>query len=128
VAITHEDKVLLVKTLVGNGKWKMPGGGIRKGETPQDCASREILEETGLKVTPVELEPLGESVYRSNGFSFKCYRYGIELKSPKKPVIITKEIAEAQWMPIDSLNANNCDTEVIRLLEAWSDLHRRVRM
>ena len=32
------------------GQWIGVGGKLEKGETPQECAVREILEETGLRV------------------------------------------------------------------------------
>ena len=32
------------------GKWIGVGGKLEKGETPQECAVREIFEETGLQV------------------------------------------------------------------------------
>ena len=35
---------------INNGKWIGVGGKLEKGETPQECAVREILEETGLRV------------------------------------------------------------------------------
>ena len=38
---------------VHEGKWIGVGGKLERGETPQECAAREILEETGLKATPV---------------------------------------------------------------------------
>lgn len=35
--------------------WRPPSGGIEPGETPAECAARELLEETGLSLT---LEPV----------------------------------------------------------------------
>ncbi|MBF0777797.1 NUDIX hydrolase [Streptococcus cuniculi] len=35
------------------GKWIGVGGKLEKGETPQECAVREIFEETGLQAKPV---------------------------------------------------------------------------
>ena len=36
--------------LFGAGKWNAPGGKLQPKETAEQCASREVYEETGLKV------------------------------------------------------------------------------
>ncbi len=38
-----------------SGEWQLPQGGIEHGESPQDAAWRELVEETGLGRTDVSL-------------------------------------------------------------------------
>jgi 8-oxo-dGTP diphosphatase len=38
------------------GKWNAPGGKIEAGETPEECAAREVLEETGLTVNNLQMK------------------------------------------------------------------------
>lgn len=52
--IKKDGKVLLIrksKELFGGGKWNVPGGKLRAGEDPEQCAIREVFEETGLKIS-----------------------------------------------------------------------------
>ncbi len=46
-------RLLLKKANRGTslGKWNAPGGKTEPGESPEDCARREVLEETGLRVS-----------------------------------------------------------------------------
>ena len=45
------------------GTWEFPGGKIEAGETPQQAAIRECLEETGLHVQVVGQYPLVQHTY-----------------------------------------------------------------
>ena len=48
-------KILMVKRTDGQG-WAFPGGRIEEGESPETCAMREFLEETGFRlgrITPL---------------------------------------------------------------------------
>ena len=52
VCIKRENKVLLGKrkNAHGEGDWSFPGGHLEYKESWEECAEREILEETGLKI------------------------------------------------------------------------------
>ncbi len=53
VVIIRDERILLVKRRnePGRGKWAIPGGVVRVGESLESAAIREIKEETNLKVT-----------------------------------------------------------------------------
>ncbi|MFI9244179.1 NUDIX hydrolase [Streptomyces sp. NPDC053086] len=65
--ITDGDKVLMVRRRVKEGElsWQFPAGGIEDGETPEEAAVRETLEETGLKVEAASL--IGQRVHPKTG-------------------------------------------------------------
>lgn len=51
VLIVSEERqrtVLVMSTERTNPKWRLPGGGIVAGETPEEAGAREVEEETGI--------------------------------------------------------------------------------
>lgn len=47
----------------GSGCWSAPGGHLEFGESPQECARREVLEETGLKLGDIVRGPWVNDVF-----------------------------------------------------------------
>ncbi len=65
VLIFRESKLLLGrrKGSHGDGCWSAPGGHLEFGESPEECARREVLEETGLKLGQVTRGPWVNDVF-----------------------------------------------------------------
>ena len=56
--VIYENKILLINRNKPPfmGLWNAVGGHIEQGETPEQCAVREIKEESGITVKSVELQ------------------------------------------------------------------------
>jgi len=48
--LTHGDRLLLVRHTYGDREWDLPGGSVKRNETPAAAARREMLEELGISV------------------------------------------------------------------------------
>jgi 8-oxo-dGTP pyrophosphatase MutT (NUDIX family) len=51
----ERNRVLLQQRIHPRGKWAFPGGLMELGESAEDTARREVLEETGLEVGELRL-------------------------------------------------------------------------
>jgi ADP-ribose pyrophosphatase YjhB (NUDIX family) len=49
------------------GRWVVPGGTVELGETLEEALVREIAEETGLQVEPVEILTVFDRIDREGG-------------------------------------------------------------
>ncbi|MBO0813383.1 MAG: NUDIX domain-containing protein [Microlunatus sp.] len=64
--LRRSDRVLLSRRAgvsYSDGRWGLPGGHVEDGETMATAASRETLEEVGVRTDPAELVPVGMSRY-----------------------------------------------------------------
>jgi len=76
--------------------WSLPKGRLDKGESPEEAARRETMEETG--VIAGELDSLGFVVYRHK----KKRVHGFCGEAPRdKPSCASWEIDQAQFYPLD---------------------------
>ncbi|KAI9741054.1 MAG: Nudix hydrolase 15, mitochondrial [Cirrosporium novae-zelandiae] len=63
----------------GAGTWAIPGGHLEFGESFEECAAREVLEETGLVVRNVKFLTATNSVFREEGKHYVTIFVGCEI-------------------------------------------------
>ncbi len=113
-AIFYKNELLVVQPWLSNGKWGLPGGGIKFGESPIDGVIREVYEETNIKFDNKKCQNLGEFIYTSSGLRFKYQLFGVTLT--KKPEVSRQvgEIIDIAWINIDKINPNNSSSDVLK--------------
>jgi len=102
--VTHEEKVLLVKVAYGHRGWILPGGYVRPTETIGDAVRREVLEETGLVVEPLELVSVRSRITEGRNDLYATFLVkvvGGELKPDGK------EILEARYFTLAEMEDRN---------------------
>lgn len=106
VVITRdsEPKVLLIQR--GNepfkGQWAFPGGFMNMDETTEQCAIRELEEETGLKVTDIQQIGAYSKVDRDPRGRTVTVAY-LAIIDKVEAVKGLDDAAKAQWFSLSSL-------------------------
>ncbi|WP_281646588.1 8-oxo-dGTP diphosphatase [Parendozoicomonas sp. Alg238-R29] len=101
VFVVKDGQILLIrkKRGLGAGKINGPGGKLEPGETPEQCATREVQEE--LHITPHNLTYHGENLFQFvNGYSIHVHVYttGSFEGTPTET-----EEAIPVWFPVDAI-------------------------
>jgi 8-oxo-dGTP pyrophosphatase MutT (NUDIX family) len=112
IAVFCGNELLVVKPWLGNGKWSLPGGGVRNGETSIDAVLRELKEETGIELRKEDVRYGTRRTYRQNGLRFTYDLYSVTIRRKPTLHIQRREIIAAQWVPRSHLHTHNANDDV----------------
>ena len=122
VFILNERNELLLIQRADNGLWALPGGYQELGETPQECAIRECLEETGFNVEILDLIGVFSSLkYELKNYPVKdieiCHLFflGKVISGKEMTSVESKTIS---WFPENALPQLS-DGHEIRINYGW---------
>jgi ADP-ribose pyrophosphatase YjhB (NUDIX family) len=106
--VLRGNKILLVKHKQDNDEWFCsPGGGIEKGETPEQAALRELQEECNVTGTIIKKTSVYVDPYDDKNF-FYTYHVDIGEQTPSlgfDPEFTENPIlTEVRWMTLDELS------------------------
>jgi len=100
-------------------KWDLPKGALKKRESPEEGAMREVIEETGITGLKIEKKlPNTRHVYVIDGIKHMKKTYWFLMTAPEKQELIPQteeDITEVVWLEREK--------SVVALKESYRSLH-----
>ncbi|GAB3666638.1 NUDIX domain-containing protein [Actinocorallia lasiicapitis] len=120
IVLREDGRVLAIKR-EDDGRWVPPGGVLELSESPEEGVIREVLEETGVKVTPLHLT----GVYKNMRLgvvtlAFLC----APIEGTAHP---TPEATEVAWLTPADASRLMPEARAARVLDALSPTAPHVR-
>ncbi len=99
------------------GDYKLPGGGIKGGETHMEALKREVQEESGLTIGEIikelgliieykEARDTGYDIFKMNSYYYKCQAKG-KMEKPKLDEYEVKLGFSPVWVHLDNVLEKN---------------------
>ena len=125
VIVTNElGEILLVRGIISHrGWWTLPGGGVNRREEWAEAASRELYEETGLKMPADEFIYVRTVEKGELGLSFTAPLFHVVVPKRRLPrdLFNPSEIADVGWF-----DTGNLPKPVTLLAQAAADECKRL--
>jgi len=109
VMIIKDGKILLGKRRAehGHGTWCPPGGHLEYGESFEECAARETMEEAGIKIGNVQFSTITNDVFEESGKHYITIHMLAEHICDKEPCpMIPDEVEKWGWFDWDEMPEN----------------------
>ena len=120
----RDGRILLIRRL---GKWDLPKGKAKKGESLQETAIREVMEECGLKTSPKITAGLAHTyhTYYRDGVHVLKHTAWFAMRYDGKDDTLypqfEEDITEAVWLPGNQLGMvlQNTYESIRQVLDRW---------
>ena len=131
--IVQDGKVLmgLRKGAHGTGTWSFPGGHLEYGETPEICAVRETLEETGMRVEAIGSIGFTNDIFEEEGKQYVTLFIRARIVSGEPRVMEPEKCERWEWFLWDEMPENiflpirHLKERRVNIANSISNLNRR---
>lgn len=124
MTVNRKGEILLTQRVpekTSGGKWECSGGCAISGETSREAAVRELREETGLIVTPDEIDVEWTLTTDSMLRDFYIVTKDARLESLKLQIT---EVCAAKWVSFDRLEEMVHTGQTTRTVAKWMENRR----
>ncbi|OQQ04652.1 nucleotide triphosphate diphosphatase NUDT15 [Vibrio campbellii] len=103
--ILRDGAILLGERIGSHGAntWATPGGHLELGESIEDCAKREVLEETGLIVDSIEKFTFTNDIFEKEGKHYVTLFVVASSASGEPQVTEPDKCKQWKWCRLDDL-------------------------
>jgi 8-oxo-dGTP diphosphatase len=105
VCVVKDGKVLLGKRLNshGNGCWSFPGGHLEMYETWEQCAEREVLEETGIRIKNIRFAGVTNDLFIEERKHYITLFMMADFETGELKIMEPEKCSEWNWFSWDRL-------------------------
>ena len=105
VFVKKDGKILVGKRKGshGAGTWALPGGHLEPGESFDTCCKREVLEETGLRITNIIPVVFTNDVFQEEGLHYITLFFKGEYESGEAIVAEPRQCEEWRWVSMNNI-------------------------
>ena len=105
VIIIKDQKILLGKrkNSHGEGAWCCPGGHLEFGETWEQCAIRETMEETGIKIKNIRFGTTTNDIFEKEQKHYITICMIADFESGEVKVMEPEKCEQWEWFEWDNL-------------------------
>ncbi len=100
VIVIKDGQVLLGKRkgAHGEGSWAFPGGHLEFGETPEDCAKREVMEEVGITIKNIQKVTYTNDIFPAEDKHYITCYVKADYESGEVKVMEPEKCEKWEWL------------------------------